>query len=146
MIARIWHGAVPAAKKEDYLHRMRTVALPDYQSIAGNRGAFCLCRIEGDVAHFEMLTFWDGVEAMTPSAALRSPWRRSVLREWRPFLLNPLLHRWAAPLVSGVVDQSLRHRIAEHDQTLQHHGEIDVGDRPGAEEILGAAVEQAESR
>ncbi len=64
MIARIWHGAVPAAKAAEYLERMRTVALKDYRSTAGNRGAHCLHRVEGDVAHFEMLTFWEDVEAI----------------------------------------------------------------------------------
>ena len=64
MIARIWHGAVPAAKSEEYLNRMREVALPDYKSIPGNRGAFCLQRMEGNVAHFEMLTFWEDVDAI----------------------------------------------------------------------------------
>jgi heme-degrading monooxygenase HmoA len=64
MIARMWHGSVPAAKKEEYLNRMRQIALPDYQSIPGNRGAFCLYRVEGDVAHFEMLTFWDDIDAI----------------------------------------------------------------------------------
>jgi hypothetical protein len=64
MIGRIWHGVVPAVKAQEYLRRMRTVALPDYQSISGNRGAFCLHRVEGNVAHFEMLTFWDDVEAI----------------------------------------------------------------------------------
>ena len=64
MIARIWHGAVPAAKSEEYLNRMREVALPDYKSIPGNRGAFCLQRMDGNVAHFEMLTFWEDVDAI----------------------------------------------------------------------------------
>ena len=64
MIARMWHSAVPAAKSEEYLNRMRRIALPDYQSISGNRGAFCLSRTEGDVAHFEMLTFWDDFAAI----------------------------------------------------------------------------------
>lgn len=64
MIARIWHGAVPLAKSADYLKRMREVALPDYQSTPGNRGAFCLHRVEGDTAHFEMLTFWDDIAAI----------------------------------------------------------------------------------
>ena len=36
---------------------MRTVALPDYKATVGNRGAFCLHRVEGEVAHFDMLTF-----------------------------------------------------------------------------------------
>jgi heme-degrading monooxygenase HmoA len=43
---------------------MRTVALPDYKSTPGNRGAFCLHRIEGDLAHFNMLTFWDDIDAI----------------------------------------------------------------------------------
>jgi heme-degrading monooxygenase HmoA len=64
MIARIWHGAVPVAKSEEYLARMRTVALPDYKSTVGNRGAFCLHRVEGDVAHFNMLTFWEDIDAI----------------------------------------------------------------------------------
>jgi len=64
MIARIWHGAVPLDKSAEYLKRMREVALPDYRSIPGNLGAYCLHRVEGDVAHFEMLTFWEDVEAI----------------------------------------------------------------------------------
>lgn len=64
MIARIWHGAVPVSKSDEYLERMRKVALPDYQSTSGNRGAYCLHRVEGDVAHFDMLTFWEDVVAI----------------------------------------------------------------------------------
>jgi heme-degrading monooxygenase HmoA len=64
MIARIWHGTVPLAKSDEYLERMRTVALPDYKSTPGIRGAYCLHRVEGDVAHFDMLTFWENVEAI----------------------------------------------------------------------------------
>jgi hypothetical protein len=41
--------------------------------------------------------------------------RQSVFDEGRPLFVNPLLDGWATPLVSGVVDQSLRHRVAEHD-------------------------------
>ena len=64
MIARIWHGAVPVEKGDEYLDRMRKVALPDYKSTFGNRGAFCLHRVEGDIAHYEMLAFWEDVEAI----------------------------------------------------------------------------------
>jgi hypothetical protein len=64
MIARIWHGRVPLEKSEEYLEKMRSVALPDYERTQGNRGAYCLCRVDGSVAHFEMLTFWDDVEAI----------------------------------------------------------------------------------
>ena len=64
MIARRWHGRVPQAKAEAYLALMRDVALPDYRSTPGNRGAWCLSRGEGEVVHVEMLTFWDGMEAI----------------------------------------------------------------------------------
>jgi hypothetical protein len=58
MVTRIWHGATPTAKSDEYLNLMRTVAIPDYRSTPGNRGAYALRRIEGDTAHFLMLTFY----------------------------------------------------------------------------------------
>jgi hypothetical protein len=64
MIARIWHGIVPAAKGEEYLDRMRKVALPDYKSIEGNCCALCLYRVEGDIAHFDMLTLWKDIDSI----------------------------------------------------------------------------------
>lgn len=64
MIARIWHGRVPADKADEYLARMRAVALPDYRSTAGNAGAWCLTRADDDVVHFEMVTLWESIEAI----------------------------------------------------------------------------------
>jgi hypothetical protein len=64
MIARQWHGAVPIEKSDAYLEKMRVVALPGYRKVEGNRGAWVLHRIEGDIAHFDMLTFWDDVDAI----------------------------------------------------------------------------------
>ena len=64
MIARLWHGAVPAAKAAAYLAHMRDVAIPDYQSTPGNLGAWCLTRREGAITHFEMLTFWTDLDAI----------------------------------------------------------------------------------
>ena len=64
MIARIWHGMVPISKGEEYLDLMRRIALPDYLATQGNRAAWCLYRTEGDVTHFEMLTFWDDTDAI----------------------------------------------------------------------------------
>ena len=56
MIARIWHGATPATISDEYLNLMRTVAIRDYRSTPGNKGAYALRRIEGDTAHFLMAT------------------------------------------------------------------------------------------
>jgi hypothetical protein len=98
MIARKWHGAVPAARCEEYLNRMRKVALPDYRSIPGNRGAFCLSRTEGEVAHFEMLTFWDDVDAIKRFAgedfelAKYYDFDRSFLIELEPQVLHYTLY------------------------------------------------------
>ncbi|MBO9500071.1 MAG: hypothetical protein J7483_11510 [Novosphingobium sp.] len=64
MIARRWHGRVPNALAEEYLQLMREVALPDYRGTPGNRGAWCLSRVEGEVTHVEMLTFWDDFDAI----------------------------------------------------------------------------------
>lgn len=64
MIARRWHGRVLARKAPEYLQLMRDVAIPDYRSIAGNRGAWCLHRTEGEVLHVEMLSFWSNEAAI----------------------------------------------------------------------------------
>ena len=64
MIARAWHGAVPIEKSDAYLEKMRVVALSDYRKIGGNQGAWVLHRVEGDIAHFDMLSFWDDVDAI----------------------------------------------------------------------------------
>lgn len=64
MIARIWHGRVPAAKGDAYLNLMREVAIPGYRKVPGNLAAYALRRREGDVAHIEMLTFWDSADSI----------------------------------------------------------------------------------
>ena len=64
MIARRWHGRVPAEKAREYLQLMKQVGLPDYRSTDGNRGAWCLHRREGDLVHVEMFTFWEDEAAI----------------------------------------------------------------------------------
>lgn len=63
-IARIWHGRVPREKADAYMGLMERVALPDYRSVAGNRGAFALRRDDGDVSHVVMVTLWDSLDAV----------------------------------------------------------------------------------
>jgi heme-degrading monooxygenase HmoA len=64
MIARTWHGRVPAHKAEAYHDYLRRTGLPDYATTPGNRGVLVLCRTEGDVTHFVLTTLWDSVEAI----------------------------------------------------------------------------------
>ena len=64
MIARLWHGAVPAAKADAYERYLENTGLPDYRNTPGNRGVRVLRRVEGDVAHFLLVTFWDSWSAI----------------------------------------------------------------------------------
>ncbi len=64
MIARRWHGRVPAEKAREYLQLMKRVGLADYRSTEGNRGAWCLHRREGHLVHVEMFTFWEDEAAI----------------------------------------------------------------------------------
>ena len=64
MIARTWHGRVPAARAAEYYRYLLRTGLPDYRATPGNRGAWCLCRTETGITHFDMLTFWDDVDAI----------------------------------------------------------------------------------
>lgn len=64
MVARVWHGATNVARSDEYLELMRTVALPDYKGTPGNLGAYVLHRLDGGVAHFYMLTFWESRESV----------------------------------------------------------------------------------
>ena len=64
MIARRWHGRVPADKADEYLQLMKLVGLGDYRSTEGNRGAWCLHRRDGDIIHVEMFTLWEDLDAI----------------------------------------------------------------------------------
>ena len=64
MIARRWHGRIPAAKADEYLKLMKDVGLADYRSTEGNRGAWCLHRGDGAEVHVEMFTLWDDEDAV----------------------------------------------------------------------------------
>ena len=64
MIARTWHGRVPAAKADAYLAYLKRTGVPDYAATAGNSGVLVLRRTEGDVTHFVLTTLWDSLEAI----------------------------------------------------------------------------------
>lgn len=64
MIARTWHGMTPREQADEYLRLMLTVAVPDYQATSGNLGVYVLRRLEGDKAHFLLLTLWQSEDAI----------------------------------------------------------------------------------
>ena len=67
-IARTWHGRTAASRADEYLAFLIARAIPDYQSIAGNRGVTILRRIQGAEAHFLILTLWESRAAIAAFA------------------------------------------------------------------------------
>ncbi len=64
MIARRWHGRVPAAKADEYLQYVTETGIADYRSTPGNLGAWILHRREDDVVHVETFTLWESENAI----------------------------------------------------------------------------------
>jgi heme-degrading monooxygenase HmoA len=87
MIARIWHGATPAAQADAYLELLFETGMRDYRATPGNRGAYVLRRLEGERAHFLTLTFWDSWEAVKAFAG-DAPEKARYYSEDERFLLE----------------------------------------------------------
>jgi heme-degrading monooxygenase HmoA len=64
MIARAWHGRTAVGKADAYLKFLIERAIPDYQSINGNRGVTILRRIQCEETHFLILTLWESRTAI----------------------------------------------------------------------------------
>jgi heme-degrading monooxygenase HmoA len=64
LIARVWHGRTAATKAAEYLKFLIERAIPDYQSIVGNRGVTILRRMQGAETHFLILTQWESRAAI----------------------------------------------------------------------------------
>ncbi len=64
MIARYWHGVVPASKSEAYLGYLNRTGVPDLQQTEGNRGVYVLRGIEDDQAHFLVISLWESRAAI----------------------------------------------------------------------------------
>ncbi len=62
MIARLWHGRTLVEKTTDYLAFLTERAVPDYSGVNGCLGVYLFHRIEGNVTHFQTLTFWSSEE------------------------------------------------------------------------------------
>ena len=59
MIARVWHGAVPAEKQAAYRAYLGRTGVPDSRGTPGNMGVTVLERREDGVAHFLFISLWD---------------------------------------------------------------------------------------
>lgn len=64
MIARLWHGAVPADRADAYLEYLNRTGVPDYRATEGNRGVQVLRRTEGGRTHFLLVSLWESWDAI----------------------------------------------------------------------------------
>ena len=64
MIARIWHGITKAEDLEPYTDFMNEIAIPDYKKTSGFLKLSFLRRLENDVAHFTLITYWENLEVI----------------------------------------------------------------------------------
>jgi heme-degrading monooxygenase HmoA len=94
MIARVWHGRVPAEKADAYAEFLKRTGLPDYKATPGNEGVTMLRRIEGSVAHFLLISLWRSREAIRAFAgddierARYYPEDREFLLEFEPGVVH----------------------------------------------------------
>lgn len=70
MIVRMWHGETEAEKAEAYFAYLQETGVPDYRRTEGNRGVTVLRRMEGERAHFLLLSFWESTEAIEAFAGV----------------------------------------------------------------------------
>ncbi len=64
MIMRIWHGATPAARADDYLEYLRATGLKEYRATPGNRGVQIVRRISEGRADFLTISLWESLDAI----------------------------------------------------------------------------------
>jgi len=64
MIARIWHGRTSTNHYEEYTEFMKSVAIPDYKNTEGFVKLTFLRRVENDIAHFTLITYWENLEVI----------------------------------------------------------------------------------
>lgn len=61
MIVRIWHGLTPAERADAYYDFLNRSGVPDYRATKGNKGVMVLRRVDGEEAHFLLLSFWESL-------------------------------------------------------------------------------------
>jgi len=64
MIARTWHGVVPREKADAYYEYLLETGIPGYRATPGNRGCYVLRRVEGERAHFLLVSLWESLDAI----------------------------------------------------------------------------------
>ena len=64
LVARLWHGATPAAQGDAYTAYLQQTGVKDCHATPGNHGVQVLRRTVGDETHFLFISFWESLDAI----------------------------------------------------------------------------------
>jgi heme-degrading monooxygenase HmoA len=64
LIARIWQGRTQASRAEEYTTYLYEAGIKKIASIPGNRGVQMVRCVSGEFADFEVLSYWDSLDAI----------------------------------------------------------------------------------
>ena len=63
-IVRIWRGVTLAARAGQYLEHVNKIIIPSCQAAEGNEGMYIMEELQGELAHFMLLSFWASDDAL----------------------------------------------------------------------------------
>jgi len=63
-IVRIWRGVTLATRAGQYLEYVNKIVIPVCQAAEGNEGMYIMKELQGELAHFLLLSFWASDEAL----------------------------------------------------------------------------------
>lgn len=90
MIARVWTGQTRSEDVDAYLAYANETGLAELRRTPGNRGAWLLHRLQGPVAEFQVISFWEsrgtirGFAGDDPEKAVYYPEDERYLLEMNP--------------------------------------------------------------
>jgi heme-degrading monooxygenase HmoA len=64
MIARTWHGMVPAARADEYQAYLERTGVPDLRATPGNQGVWVFRRTEDERTHFWVISLWESLASI----------------------------------------------------------------------------------
>lgn len=63
-IVRIWRGVTLATRAGQYLEYVNKIVIPACQAAEGNEGMCIMKELQGELAHFLLLSFWASDDAL----------------------------------------------------------------------------------
>src|SRR5438270_9976102 len=64
MVGRLWRGRIRARDVAEYRAYISATGLADYRRTPGNRAAYMLTRVDGDIAEIITVSIWDGLDSI----------------------------------------------------------------------------------